>query len=413
MTYRVVCIGEPLAEVSRQKPKLSVGFGGDTLNTAIYCAREVQGQDVAVHYVTAVGQDVLSNSVVELMQSEGIGTDYVSRDPHRQIGIYAIQNDERGERSFHYWRDASAAREMFKSETSLHLEAIKAADLAYLSGITLAILTQDARDRLWIALAERRKSGLQVAFDSNYRPKLWETPEIARREIARFWEISDIALPSQEDESDLFGDRDNAAIVDRIMTSGAKKGALKCGADGPVSLPLSVKTQVFAAAETVVDTTGAGDSFNGAYLASIVCKKTHNTALASAHDLACRVVGQQGAILPKTQSVTPQRMGSVIQLKPEHLDEYKRLHADVWPGVLQRLRSSNFSNYSIYLKHPECLMFGYFEYTGSDFAADNAAIAADPITKDWWAVCGPMQEPFETRADGEWWAEMEEVFHLD
>lgn len=106
-------------------------------------------------------------------------------------------------------------------------------------------------------------------------------------------------------------------------------------------------------------------------------------------------------------------MGSVIRLKLEHLAEYKRLHAEVWPGVLNRLRSSNITNYSIYLKQPEGLMFGYFEYTGQDFSADDAAIAADPVTQEWWRICGPMQTPFETRSEGEWWAEMEEVFHMD
>ncbi len=108
-----------------------------------------------------------------------------------------------------------------------------------------------------------------------------------------------------------------------------------------------------------------------------------------------------------------QRMGMVIRLRPEHMVEYKRLHADVWPEVLARLKASNITNYSIFLREPENLMFGYWEYTGSDFAADNAAIAADPVTQDWWKICDPMQSPLESRAEGEWWASMEEVFHLD
>ncbi|WP_412551902.1 L-rhamnose mutarotase [Shimia sp. MIT910701] len=108
-----------------------------------------------------------------------------------------------------------------------------------------------------------------------------------------------------------------------------------------------------------------------------------------------------------------QRMGKVIGLKPEHMAEYKRLHAYVWLDVLARLRKSNITNYSIFLREPENLMFSYWEYTGTDFEADSAAIAADPITQDWWKVCGPMQAPLETRAEGEWWASMVEVFHLD
>ncbi|WP_299150150.1 PfkB family carbohydrate kinase [uncultured Tateyamaria sp.] len=412
MTYNIACIGEPLAEISRSTADLSIAFGGDTLNTAIYCARAAQAHDIAVHYVTAIGTDILSDAALDLMTREGIRTDHVTRDTQLQIGIYAIKNGNQGERGFHYWRDTSAARAMFSTDTSPHLAAIEMADLAYLSGITLAILTQDARNRLWNALAARRGMGLQVAFDSNYRPKLWETADIAKREIARFWGITDIALPCRKDEADLFGDNDTTAIVDRLVAAGVRFGALKCGDAGPLPIPASNTVQRFAQATSVVDTTGAGDSFNGAYLAGIVSGKAPAVAMAEAHALAAHVVAHQGAILPPAPSPTPRRMGSVIRLRAEHMEEYKRLHADVWPGVLRRLQASNITNYSIYLKRPEFLMFGYFEYTGIDFEADNAAIAADPVTRKWWAVCGPMQEPFETRADGEWWAEMEEVFHF-
>lgn len=108
-----------------------------------------------------------------------------------------------------------------------------------------------------------------------------------------------------------------------------------------------------------------------------------------------------------------QRIATVIAIDPESIDEYKKLHSAVWPEVLARLKASNISNYSIFLREPENLMFGYFEYTGNDFEADNAAIAADPVTQDWWKICGPMQKALDSRADGEWWASMEEVFHLD
>lgn len=108
-----------------------------------------------------------------------------------------------------------------------------------------------------------------------------------------------------------------------------------------------------------------------------------------------------------------QRMGMVIGINPDDIPEYKRLHADVWLEVLDRLRRSNITNYSIFLKEPENLMFSYWEYLGQDFAKDDAAIAADPVTQRWWKLCGPMQRPLESRKDGEWWASMEEVFHLD
>ena len=107
------------------------------------------------------------------------------------------------------------------------------------------------------------------------------------------------------------------------------------------------------------------------------------------------------------------RYGSVIGLRPEQMAEYKRLHAAVWPDILAQIQRSNIRNYSIYLREPENLMFAYFEYHGTDFAADSEKMAADPVTQDWWKICGPMQVPLETRKEGEWWASMEEVFHTD
>jgi len=110
------------------------------------------------------------------------------------------------------------------------------------------------------------------------------------------------------------------------------------------------------------------------------------------------------------------RCGWVIGLKDEKIEEYKRLHADVWPGVLDMIKQCNIRNYSIYLrKLPDgrTYLFSYLEYVGDDFEADMAKMAADPTTQQWWAVCKPCQEPLPDRADEQWWADMEEVFHLD
>jgi L-rhamnose mutarotase len=107
------------------------------------------------------------------------------------------------------------------------------------------------------------------------------------------------------------------------------------------------------------------------------------------------------------------RYGQVIGIRPEAIAEYKRIHAAVWPDVLKQIKASKLSNYSIFLKEPENLMFAYYEYHGDDYEADMAAMAADPRTQEWWAICKPMQAPLDTRKEGEWWAEMEEVFHED
>lgn len=108
-----------------------------------------------------------------------------------------------------------------------------------------------------------------------------------------------------------------------------------------------------------------------------------------------------------------QRMGMLIGLKPDRVTAYKELHADVWPEVLGRIRECNIRNYTIFLREPENLLFGYWEYVGTDFEADMQRMAADPDTRRWWDICMPCQEPLESRRDGEWWAMMDEVFHHD
>lgn len=107
------------------------------------------------------------------------------------------------------------------------------------------------------------------------------------------------------------------------------------------------------------------------------------------------------------------RMGMVIGIKPECVAEYKRLHAAVWPEILAQITARNIRNYTIFLREPENLLFGYWEYHGEDFAADAAKLAADPKTREWWKLTDPTQVPLSSRAAGEHWAVMEEVFHHD
>lgn len=108
-----------------------------------------------------------------------------------------------------------------------------------------------------------------------------------------------------------------------------------------------------------------------------------------------------------------QRMGMVLGLNADKVAEYRKLHEAVWPEILALISESNITNYSIFLKEPENLLFAYWEYIGTDFAADMAKIAANPRNAEWWALCIPCQKPFETRKEGEWWATMDEVFHHD
>ncbi len=298
MKHRLLAIGEVMAEIRIEGDKgFALGFAGDSYNTAVYAAREIRVPGT-VAYLTRVGSEPLSADFVKQAADEGIDVSHVAVDPDRHIGIYSVSNDAHGERSFHYWRSESAARRLFAAaETAMFMPD---ADIIYLSGITLAILTPASRHRLLKVLISRRSAGAKIAFDSNYRPKLWENAAAARRMMQALWDITDIALPSVDDEMVLFGDHTEAAVIDRFAGRNWDGIAIKRGMRGPVSPGLDPEAHPdFLPAARVIDTTAAGDSFNGGYLAAYIAGKGEAERLAAGHALAARVVGAPGAIIPR------------------------------------------------------------------------------------------------------------------
>ncbi len=287
----IACVGEAMVELNVDNRESQIGFAGDTLNTAIYLAREL-GAAGNVDYVTVLGRDALSDRMAAFIEAEGVGTSRITRHATRLPGIYSIAVDVNGERSFSYWRDQSAARTLFEDSFA----PLAGADVIYLSGITLAILPAERRETL---LEHLRQSEATVVFDSNYRPRLWEDAETARRTIEAAWRATDIALPSLDDEMALFGDADASAVLARLRGYGLSRGALKRGGDGPLAISPVAVAGNFAQAENVVDTTAAGDSFNAAYLASILTGASEADALQAGHQLASHVIGIRGAIAPK------------------------------------------------------------------------------------------------------------------
>ena len=286
-----------MAEIRREPAAdFRVGFAGDTFNTAVYCAREF-GASARVGYCTRVGRDPLSRAFLSVAKDEGIDVSRVGLDPERNIGIYAVSTDETGERSFSYWRGDSAARRLFASGETL--ASLPAARVVYLSGITLAILHPSARARLIAYLRDlRRRGACHVAFDSNYRPQLWENAEVARRSTREMWQVADIALPSLDDETALFGDAGEETVIARFAASDWHACAIKRGALGPVSPRLARDAHPdFAPAPEVVDTTAAGDSFNGGYLAALLRGEDEKRCLLAGHAVASRVVGAPGALI--------------------------------------------------------------------------------------------------------------------
>jgi len=296
MTRRILCIGEVMAELRRDGIGFVVGFAGDTFNTAVYCNR-LLGDAGDVDYLTRVGDDPLSDGFLKSANDEGVGISDISRDPVKNLGIYSVQTDPSGERSFAYWRDQSAARNLFQNECDF--TALNGADIIYFSGITLAILPPNIRTEFLERLRHLRQSGAALlAFDSNYRPALWEGPSTARQVTTTAWSMTDIALPSIDDEMLLFGDADEASVLARLRDCGCRSGALKRAESGPISInPDALVTMEFAPAEHVVDTTAAGDSFNGGFLAAFAKGLPVQACMAEGHNLARAVVGRRGAIV--------------------------------------------------------------------------------------------------------------------
>lgn len=303
----VVAIGECMLELScmasaesgRLGKGWTLGIGGDTYNTAVHLCR----QGLPVHYLTALGQDRYSAEMLATWRSEGLETGLVLRHPQQMPGLYAIHTDAGGERSFAYWRSHSAVRSLFELRgVEKVLATAAAAGLLYLSGITLSLFAAAQRARL-VELARRvRAAGGVVAFDANYRPAGWEDVGGAREAVQAIAPHVSIALPTQEDERQLFGDARVDHIIDRWSRYGAAEVIVKRGAAGCVVGTASGRVEVPAiAVDKVIDTTGAGDAFNAGYLAARSYGSTPREAAGAAVRLAARVVQHRGAIPPREE----------------------------------------------------------------------------------------------------------------
>lgn len=295
---RIVSIGECMGELSEGgvSGMLNMGFAGDTLNTAYYL-RHSLGPDWQVDYVTAVGTDSLSDRMLAFIENEGIGTTHVRRLADKTIGLYYISLKD-GERSFTYWRNDSAARRLASDPAAL-IRSLDGADLAYWSGITLAILSNQDRLALIEALSQFAGRGGTVVFDPNLRPRLWDSPETMRGWIHRAAAISDLCLPSFDDEARWFGDEDPAATAKRYKAEGARSVVVKDGAGDVTFLADAgdVVTQPVPPVDAVVDTTAAGDSFNAGFLAARLQGAPIEESIAAGARLAAKVIGARGALV--------------------------------------------------------------------------------------------------------------------
>lgn len=297
---KVVSIGEVMVELNREGDgRYGLAFGGDTFNTAVYMAR--LGVDVS--YATALGDDGFSDDIVQRAGAEGVDTAPILRVKGAMPGLYLINTNERGERSFSYWRDTSPARQLFELPGWEQLVgAMISAKLIYLSAITLSLYQPAGLGRLLATLEEARKRGALIAFDSNFRPRGWKgETDRARLIVGETLRRCDIALPSLEDEQSLWGDRDADATIKRLQALGVNEIIVKAGPD-PAMIAAGGKIEEVPCPLNVepLDTTAAGDSFNAAYLAARLAGAPPALAAGTGHRLAATVIQHRGAIIPRT-----------------------------------------------------------------------------------------------------------------
>lgn len=298
----VRAIGEAMVEMAPVGEGLyRRGFAGDTFNTVWHMAHML-GPESRVGMVTRLGRDRMSDAFAAEMAADGMVLDGVTRDPARGMGLYLIDLDG-VERSFHYWRDASAARGLADDAGAL-AAAIDGAGLVHLSGITLAILPEAGRESLFSVLAGFRAAGGVVSFDPNIRPRLWPSVQAMREVVGRMLRLTDIALPSLDDEVAHFGDADAGAVVARMQAAGLAEVVVKDGA-GPVRLLVDGTVQEVATppVAAIRDTTGAGDAFNAGYLAGRVRGLDPVACVQAGQRLAGLVLRHPGARAPRDDVV--------------------------------------------------------------------------------------------------------------
>jgi 2-dehydro-3-deoxygluconokinase len=294
-------LGEPLLELSATgENNYQLGVAGDVLNTAVAVA-QLGGN---AFLVTAIGAHEMSGSVLDFSQRYGVNTDWVSIDRTHQTGLYMISNDEHGERSFSYWRNNSAAKNLFSSSSLLAevLKPLKAVDGVYFSAITLSLMTTESSTLFCEWLAQYRAAGGKVIFDNNYRPSLWSSAQDFVSACERVLPLTDIFLPSLDDIKLGLGVNDREAALQWVASMAVKETIVSDGVK-PITLLLngeisSIDVQPSAC---VLDTTGAGDGFNGGYISARLKGCQPAQAVEQAMRVSAQVVSHKGAILSLEQ----------------------------------------------------------------------------------------------------------------
>ena len=299
---RVVCIGECMVELRAVGADLFArSYAGDVYNTAVYLKRSLPGAQV--QFVSAAGDDAMSVAMRGVWRADGIDDSLASSLSGGSPGLYFIETDASGERRFQYWRSHSAARRWLALLLREGESRLWGADIVYFSGITLAILAAEEREAALELMGRLRTHVGRIAFDPNVRLKLWESQAVAAASIKAAISLCDILLPSSEDLAWLLQVESTSHQLELLREMGVKEIALTLGARGCAVADAEGHVEIASpAVERVVDTSGAGDSFNGAYLASRLQGNAPAHAAEAGLLIASRVVTHAGAIVPRSVS---------------------------------------------------------------------------------------------------------------
>ena len=299
---RVICIGECMVELrATGADAFARAYAGDAYNTAVYLKRSLP--DAQVQFLTATGDDALSCAMRKVWSAEGIDDALSFTVNGGSPGLYLIENDSRGERRFHYWRSNSAARRWLGLLQDQDETVLWGADAVYLSGISLAILNPVERAGALELLRRLRQHVGRIVFDPNVRLALWQSAQAAAGTIEEALSVADIALPSSEDAGLLLGVDDPLEQMNRLQGNGAREIALTLGAGGCLVSDYGIRSRLPAPrAESIADTSGAGDAFNGAYLATRLRGGSAVEAAESGLLLGSRVITHAGAVVPLSVS---------------------------------------------------------------------------------------------------------------
>ncbi|MGS2720998.1 sugar kinase [Paraglaciecola aestuariivivens] len=295
----LVFAGECMLElVNQSSTQLGKSFAGDLYNSCVYLKRAFNDLDIA--FMSCVGQDKLSHELLDRLAQEQINTDFLPQISTHHLGAYMVITDDVGERSFLYWRNDSAAKHIMSALSEQQSEALNSAGLFFFSGISIAILPESQRTLFWHKLAQMKRAGVTIVFDPNYRPQLWESVEVAKHHIEKALQLADVLLPGVDDFEKLYGFSEVEQCIEFCLEFEPKELVMKHGeknlhivhANGTEVVPI-------VANDNVVDTTSAGDAFNGVYLGSRVSGYAPKTAALAASAASSKVIETPGAIMPK------------------------------------------------------------------------------------------------------------------